>query len=440
MNETNIQTVKQYPVTSLACSNGQCLNSTDVNTIKNLSSSVNSTRHCIGSSCLVASDLSTLKSIPTLVNTTRICSGSACFNSSEISTLKLMLVNPACLPLNCICSQLPSDSTSQFYAKASNVTTYAGSGASGSNNGPRLSATFLQPRGIVVSSNGTMFITDTGNHLIRSISTTGVVSVLAGSVSGSTDGQGSAARFMQPIGIDLLQNGTLYVLEMGGNRIRAISPSGFVTTVTGINGTATFQDGALSTARFNSPNELTVTPDGSIYVADYNNNRIRKISGNTVSTFAGNGASGSNDATGALATFDGPWGITSDSSGNLYVTDSRNDKIRKITSGGVVTTIAGSGDTGSDDGQGIYSSFNRPSGITIDTNGVLYVSDYINDRIRKITPDGMVTTIAGSSTGNTDNVGLQSKFSRPTGLAISNGTLYLTDTANNAIRAIDNLC
>ena len=178
---------------------------------------------------------------------------------------------------------------------------------------------------------------------------------------------------------------------------------------------------------------------GNLYVADASNNRIRLITTNgTVSTFAGSGTAALIDGTGTAASFYYPYGIAIDAAGNLYVADERNNAIRKITSSGVVTTLAGSGSVGSADGTGAAASFSNPTGVAVDSAGNIYVTDVGNNEIRKITPAAVVTTVAGSAkSGFADGTGAAAEFEYPYGLSIDpKGNIYVSDQGNEKIRKI----
>ena len=268
---------------------------------------------------------------------------------------------------------------------------------------------------------------------------TTVVSTLAGSagVSGSTNGTGTAARFSAPDGIAVAGD-VLYVADFNNNEIRkVVISSGSVTTFAGST-TSGSTNGAASVARFKNP--AGVATDGvNLYVADTNNNMIRKINlaDGTVSTLAGSTTSGSTDGVGTAARFNGPHGIATDGV-NLYVTDTNNNMIRKITiADGTVTTLAGATMSGSADGIGPAAKFNNPRGIV--TDGVnLYVADSQNYRIRKIViSDGTVTTLAGSGSGSSNGIGMAASFNYPEGIAFDGMNLFVTDFWNNSIRKID---
>jgi prepilin-type N-terminal cleavage/methylation domain-containing protein len=215
----------------------------------------------------------------------------------------------------------------------------------------------------------------------------GVVTTLAGSgTAGPADGTGTAAQFNAPRGIAVDSSGTLYIGDLNNHIIRQISPSAVVTTLAG-SGTAGFANGTGTATQFDFPQGVAVDSSGTLYVADSSNDCIRKISsGAVVTTVAGTCSltTGYADGTGTAAKFYYPRGIAVDSSGILYVADTGNNVIRKITSSGVVTTLAGSGTAGPANGTGTAAQFNGPAGITVDSSGVLYVDDYQSNLIRKI--------------------------------------------------------
>ena len=275
---------------------------------------------------------------------------------------------------------------------------------------------------------------------------TATVNTFAGSTtSGNVNGTGTAARFDGPIGVAVDSSGNLYVADSTNDEIRMITPAGVVTTLAGTGAAGYVDNTTGNLAEFNYPTGVAVDSSGAIYVADFYNNRIRKIvctsltaTACTVSTLAGQTSAGSLDGTGVAAQFNEPSGVAVDSSGNIYVADSANNEIRKITAAGVVTTIAGSTTAGSADGSGTSASFNKPAGVAVDSAGNVYVADFANNEIRKIDASDVVSTLAGSTTaGNKDGMGSAAAFSGPNDVAVdAAGNVYVADSGNNEMRLV----
>jgi DNA-binding beta-propeller fold protein YncE len=313
------------------------------------------------------------------------------------------------------------------------VTTFAGS-VQGSKDGQGTSASFSGPSGIAIDSSGNFYIADYGNHRIRKINSTKYVTTIAGSTKGTVNGQGTTAQFSGPASVAVDANMNFYVTDYDSNRIRKINSTLYVSTIAG--NTAGFANGQGTSALLSLPDAIVVDATGNIFFGDGGNNRQRKINTTLyVSTIAG-GAPGFANGQGTSALFSGPCGTAIDSSGNLYISDNGNNRIRKINSTGFVTTIAGN-TQGTNNGQGTSASFNGPYGIAIDTSGNLYVADYNSHRIRKINSTGYVSTIAGNTAGFADGQGTSALFNYPSGLAIdSSGNLYVADSSNNRVRKI----
>jgi sugar lactone lactonase YvrE len=329
------------------------------------------------------------------------------------------------------------------YATPYAISAIAGQTTAGSANGTGTGAQFNVPSGIAIDGSGNMYIADTGNDTIRVITPAGVVSTLAGTpgVPGSTNATGAAALFNGPNRLAVDASGNVYVADTQNHLIRKITPGGVVSTLAGTAGVIGSTDGPGATALFHFPEGVAVDGSGNVYVADTYNNTIRMITpAGVVSTLAGTASTvgGSSDGTGAAAQFALPIGIAVDGSGNLYVADSGNYLIRKITPGAVVTTLAGTvGVTGSADGIGTAAQFFTPEGITVDGSGNVYVTDRHNDTIRFITPVGVVTTLAGipGVVGTANLTGAAALFNQPNGIAVdASQNIYIADTHNNLIR------
>jgi sugar lactone lactonase YvrE len=322
------------------------------------------------------------------------------------------------------------------------VSIFAGSpGQPGSADGYPPGARFNTPRGIAVDGAGNVYVSDTGNDTIREITPAGLVSTLAGQpgIAGSTNGVGPAAQFSGPQGIATDASGNVYVADSFNNQIREISAGGVVTTLAGQTSCGA-TDGAVSNAEFCRPFGLATDSAGNVYVADSENDTIRRISAGTVSTLAGTaGQAGSADGTGTAATFSLPSGLTVAASGNIiYVADTGNGTVREVTTGGVVTTLAGTaGVLGYANATGPAAQFRGGQGPAVDSQGNVYLADNNNLTIRRITPAGVVSTFAGVAPqlGDTDGMGQAAQFYAPDGLATdSAGNVYVADTLNCEIR------
>lgn len=268
------------------------------------------------------------------------------------------------------------------------------------------------------------------------------VSTLAGSTQGYLDGVGVNAKFNSPTNVQFDANGNVYVVDWLNNYIRKISPTGNVTTFAG-SGSIGYRDGVGTNAQFTYPNSIAIAADGTIYVSDRMSHYIRKISpAGVVTTFAGNGTPGYADGMGTTAQLNRPSGIALDKSGNLYVADYENQRIRKITPSGLVSTIAGNGIIGYVNGAVGIARFNNPAALTIDNQGNIYVADAFNNCIRKISTDGIVSTFAGKNiAGFQDGIGTTARFFYPHGIAYdsNNGNFYVGDMYNNRVRKINSI-
>jgi sugar lactone lactonase YvrE len=325
------------------------------------------------------------------------------------------------------------------------INTLAGNATQGRADGFGSAVQFNLPVSVTTDSAGNVYVADTVNSTIRKITPAGVVSTFAGFAGdfGSADGAGTNAQFYGPQGIAAHSAGFLYVADTANATIRRISPAGTVSLFAGSAGNFNSFDGAGANANFYQPEGLAVDGAGNVYVADSWNHTIRKITpAGAVSTLAGLAENfGSADGTNSKARFNRPAGIALDSATNLFVTDSLNHTIRKITPGGTVTTIAGlAGVWGSADGTNRAARFFQPQGICAADTATLFVVDSGNQTLRKISASGtnwVVSTVAGLSgaAGNTDGTGAAAQFYFPAGVALDGaGYLYLADSGNNSIR------
>src|ERR1035438_2152863 len=339
---------------------------------------------------------------------------------------------------------LPLDALGQAnYATPYTFTTIAGlAGNSGSVNGTGSNARLYLPYGLAVDNTGNVYVADTSNHTIRKVTAGGVVTTLAGLAgnSGSANGTGSAARFRYPYAVAVDSAGNVFVADSNNHTIRKVTPAGVVTTLAGLAGSSGSANGTGSAAKFYYPDGLAVDSAGNIYVADTYNHTIRKVTqAGVVTTLAGlAGISGSADGTGSAAQFYYPYGVAVDTNGNVFVADSNNNTIRKVTPAGVVTTLAGlAGNFGSTDGTGSAASFDYPDGLAVASAGNIYVADTYNNTIRKVTQAGVVTTLAGLAgiSGSADGTGSAARFYAPYKVAVdTNGIVYAVDSDNHTVR------
>lgn len=306
-------------------------------------------------------------------------------------------------------------------------------------------AFFPFPMGMAADGSGNIYVADASTDTIQKISSSGVVTLLAGvsGQAGTADGSGNGARFNDPSGVSAASDGSLVISDSANGTLRRISANGSVSTLAGSTTNRGNADGVGSAATFSSPAGIGQDSSGNVYVADALNNTIRKVTpSGAVSTLAGSaGVAGNADGSGSSARFNHPSGIAVDRIGNVYVADTMNNTVRKITSSGVVSTLAGlAGISGIQDGAGSGALFNNPSGLVVDSAGAVYVADTGNSTIRRIAPNGVVSTIAGlpGVAGLMDGTGSDAWFNQPKAVALdSNGTLYVADTANATIRKIN---
>jgi serine/threonine protein kinase, bacterial len=298
------------------------------------------------------------------------------------------------------------------------VTTLAGSLNRGLADGSGAAAVFNQIGGIAADRNGNVYVADTQNHAIRKISPAGVVTTLAGNGTGGfANGTGAAARFLRPLAVAVDASANVYVADSGNNVIRKVTPAGAVSTFAG-NGTGGYADGSGSAAMFNYPAALAVDVAGTVYVLEAGHaGAIRKITpAGGVTTLAVNGLEAA--------------GIAIDSVGNIYTPDYAHYAIRKITPAGVISTLAGGLVQGFANASGAEARFNGPSGTAVDVNGNVFVADSFNNAIRRITPAGVVTTLAGTGgMGYSNGTGATATFTWPSGVAVdASGNVYVADS------------
>lgn len=331
----------------------------------------------------------------------------------------------------------------------SNISTVAGNGgfSSSGDGGPATGAQLNTPLGVAVDAAGNLYIADSLNNAIRKVSANGVMSTFAGnSVPGSSGDGGAptAAQLNGPQGVAVDAAGNVYVADTVNHKVRKIS-GGAISTFAG-SGTAGFSGdgGAAASASLNAPFSVAVDAAGNVYIAEFGNSRVRKVdSKGIITTVAGNGVSayGGDGGPALSAQLNGPQGVAVDSAGNLYIADTANNRVRQVTPGGAISTIAGNGLAGfaADGVQSTNTQMGNPTGVAVDTFGNLYIADG-NARVRKVYTSGLIATIAGTGVrgySGDGGVGTQARLSAPSAVAVSAaGNVYVADTLNNAVRLL----
>ena len=305
------------------------------------------------------------------------------------------------------------------------------------------------PQSVALDGAGNLYIADTGNHRIHKVDSAGVISTVAGSGTAGFSGDSSAATAAQlntPADVAPDGAGNLYITDRGNERIRKVDSAGVISTVAG-SGTAGFSGdgGAATAAQLNEPYGVAVDSSGNLYIAEWNNNRIRKVnSAGVISTVAGTGTAGFSGDGGAAtaAQLSNPQDVALDAAGNLYIADVNNNRIRKVNSAGVISTVAGTGTAGfsGDGGAATSAQLHWPRGVALDGAGNLYIVDNNNHRIRKVDSSGSISTVAGTGTAGYSGDGgaaTAAQLSNPRGVALDGaGNLYIADTSNNRIRKV----
>ena len=334
------------------------------------------------------------------------------------------------------------------------ISTVAGTGIYGysGDGGLATSAQLNNPYNVTVDDTGQLYISDTFNHRIRKVAASGVITTVAGTGNQSYGGDGgpaTSAQLNDPYGIKFDSSGNLYIADLGNHRIRKVDASGVITTMAGTGDFGYSGDGGPATsAQIDGSYGLAIDGTGNLYVSVFSYNRIRKINTSGVITrVVGNGSQGNGGYSGdgeqaTSAQLNSPTSAVEDARGNLYITDLGNQRIRKVSLSGVITTVAGTGSQGynGDGGPATSAQLNNPVGVAVDGSGNLYIADRDNHRIRKASPSGLITTVAGTgSQGYSGNGGgaTSAQLNSPTGVAVDgNGDLYIADLGNNCIRRV----
>ncbi len=321
------------------------------------------------------------------------------------------------------------------------ITTIAGSNTIGfaGDGGPATKATFWFPTGIAVDSSGNVYIADTYNHVIRKISTSGMISTVAGSNQGGyggDNGPATKAELAAPQGVTLDASGNLYIGDTANQRIRYVNASGIITTIAGTSTTGFGGDGGLATsATFGNPVGVAVDASGAVYVADLNNGRVRRfVVGGDITTFAGTVTSVGDGGPSIQSRLDRPTSAAVDFSANLYIADPTANRVRKVTPSGTITTLAGNGQAGygGDNGPSSAAILNSPNSVAVDSSGNVYIADSGNGRIRRVSATtGIITTFAGGGSGTYTGPGTGGDGGLATAAILNFPTAVAVDGAGN---------
>ncbi|GHB28668.1 MULTISPECIES: RICIN domain-containing protein [Streptomyces] len=342
-------------------------------------------------------------------------------------------------------------SSTDTEGSASPISTIAGTGAGGfkGEGEPAVSAQLYRPYGIAVDNTGVIYFSDFSNHRVRKITTDGRISTVAGTgVAGPGGDNGLAvqAQLNGPREVAVDKAGVLYIADAENHRIRKVTADGKITTVAGTGTAGSGPDGGAATAApLNRPFGVAVDSVGSLYVLEYNNHRVRKVTADgKISTVAGTGTAGPGGGGGPAvsATLYRPFGIAVDAADDLYIADTENHRVRKVTADGKISTVAGTGTAGAggDGGLAASAQLNRPMGVVVDSAGTLYITDFANNRVRAVAADGKISTVAGTGTagfGGDGGPAISAQLQQPIGIAVDcvDGIL-IADYANHRMRKI----
>ncbi|SPE41124.1 NHL repeat containing protein (fragment) [Candidatus Sulfopaludibacter sp. SbA3] len=315
------------------------------------------------------------------------------------------------------------------------------------------SAQLNTPIGIAVDASHNLYIADSANQRIRKVTASnGNISTYAGSLTSTwapwtgDGGAATSATLFNPYGVWVDKAGNLFIADLQDQAVRKVNTSGIITTFAGDNfPTSTGDGGPATSASMTYPFSVVGDAAGNLYISASNDNRVRRVAPDgTISTYAGNGTGGfaGEGVPATSASVHSPYGLAVDAAGNLYIADSQNNRIRKVSTGGIITTVAGTGVGGfsGDGGPATSAQIDRPFGVAVDLSGSILIADYLNQRIRRVTPDGIISTIAGGAGAGYSGDGgaaTSARLNLPTDVAVdTNGNVYVADSQNNVIRLL----
>ncbi|MET7391807.1 NHL repeat-containing protein, partial [Streptomyces sp. NPDC005444] len=345
-----------------------------------------------------------------------------------------------------ICPVLAPAVTGQLLRRR--LTTVAGTGYEGFNgdNRPATAAQLWYPRGVAVDVHGNLYIADTENDRVRKVDTGGTITTVAGTGEEGFNGDerpATTAQLKSPCGVAVDVHGTLYIADTENHRVRKVDAQGIITTVAGTGEEGFNGDNRpATTAHLASPRGVAVDVHGTLYIADMENERVRKVDAHgTITTVAGTGHGGFNgdNRSATTAHLASPRGVAVDVHGTLYIADTENHRVRKVDAQGIITTVAGTGEEGfnGDDQPATTAQLWYPGGVAVDVHGTLYIADRQNHRIRKVDAHGTITTVACTGAGEGRPVGDGEPMTRPECLAFdSQGNLFIADTYAHRIRRV----
>ncbi len=378
------------------------------------------------------------------VITTVVGTGISGFGGDSGMATAAQLSNPESVAVDSQGNLYIADGNRIRLVTAGVITTVAGTTVAGfgGDNGTATNAQLNGPNGIVVDSAGNLFIADSGNSRVREVSN-GLIVTIAGSGTFGFSGDGglaTGAQLNKPLGVAVDALSDVFIADFYNDRVREVS-KGVISTIAG-GGSSLGDKGLAINAQLFLPGAAAVDSNGDVFIADSGNNRVRKVSNSTITTLAGAGAAGfaGDNGPAANAQLHSPAGVAVDPAGNVYIADSGNNRVRKV-SNGVITTVAGNGTPGfsGDGGSAVNSQLSDPTGVAVDSNENLYIADYANNRIREVSA-GVITTVAGNGTpglSGDNGPAINAQVSGPAGVAVdAAGNLYIADSLNGRIRVV----